>query len=179
MGEGVLGIHENDRHNHRDTYTGIHPHSFIHYTTLSFFPFSHNHALFFHAITQIRKGFSRHRAHKNNLSQITHGGRLRKHVIIFFIFAQSRNNKGPFTQSRIPMGDLKHAHTKCSQREHLKHTLTSHTKDMACHATAINKRGQLVTMAISPWSDRSLLVATGRIQTTLNSLPAWNRKTRL
>ena len=103
MGEGVLGIHENDRHNHRDTYTGIHPHSFIHYTTLSFFPFSHNHALFFHAITQIRKGFSRHRAHKNNLSQITHGGRLRKHVIIFFIFAQSRNNKA-ITQSRIPMG---------------------------------------------------------------------------
>ena len=57
MGEGVLGIHENDRHNHRDTYTGIHPHSFIHYTTLSFFPFSHNHALFFSRHHANKKGF--------------------------------------------------------------------------------------------------------------------------
>ena len=179
MGEGVLGIHENDRHNHRDTYTGIHPHSFIHYTTLSFFPFSHNHALFSRHHANKKGFFTPSRTQKQSFTN--HAWRsITQARNNFFSFSRNHaTTKGHSRNHAYLWGDLKHAHTKCSQREHLKHTLTSHTKDMACHATAINKRGQLVTMAISPWSDRSLLVATGRIQTTLNSLPAWNRKTRL
>ena len=42
---------------------------------LSLFPFRRNHAhIFFrfHAITQIRKGFSRYHAHQNDFSRITH-----------------------------------------------------------------------------------------------------------
>ena len=127
MGEGVLGIHENDRHNHRDTYTGIHPHSFIHYTTLSFFPFSHNHALFFHAITQIRKGFSRHRAHKNNLSQITHGGRLRKHVIIFFHFRAITQQQRAIHAITHTYGGTSNMLTQNALRESISNIPSHHT----------------------------------------------------
>jgi hypothetical protein len=60
--------------------------------------------LHFHAITQMRKGFSRHHAHQKDLSRITHEGRFTQSRNHLFIFTQSPNKKWPFTQSRKPMG---------------------------------------------------------------------------
>ena len=166
-----------------DTTTETHTQAYTHTLLFIIQPY---HFFHFHIITHF---FSRHHANKKGFftpsrtqkqSFTNHAWRsITQARNNFFHFRAITQQQSNHAITHTYGGDLKHAHTKCSQREHLKHTLTSHTKDMACHATAINKRGQLVTMAISPWSDRSLLVATGRIQTTLNSLPAWNRKTRL
>ena len=84
------------------------------YKLVTFFHFhAITHIFFrFHAITQItqmRKGFSRHHAHQKDLSRITHTCQF--HAISFSFsrnHSESRNRKGPFTQSRIPMGGLIH-----------------------------------------------------------------------
>ena len=60
----------------------------------------------FHAVKQIRKGFSRHHEHEIDLARITHGRRFTKSRNDIFITTHSRNRNGPFTQSRTPMGGL-------------------------------------------------------------------------
>ena len=85
--------------------------------------------LHFHAITLMRKRFSRHHTHQKDLSRITHEGRLTQSRIYLFIFTQSLKKMtfhaitqtygGPSFKNNSRIRRMKHAshpYLKCTHR---------------------------------------------------------------